>query len=114
MRRCSPAWLFLGLVACEAEEAPGPAPASISEYKQRLDALTDQQRNGVFLRAVRDAGAGCQDVIGSAYHGIEFSMPSWVARCENGTDWMIMLDKGGRAHVARREEKPAAGTPVAR
>ena len=106
--------LFSLLLACEAEEAPGPAPASISEYKQRIDGLTDPQRNGVFLRAVRDAGAGCQDVIGSAYHGIEFSMPSWVARCENGTDWMIMLDKGGRAHVARREEKPAGGSRDAR
>ena len=106
--------LFSLLLACEAEEAPGPPPASISEYKQRIDGLSEQQRNGVFLRAVRDAGSGCQDVIGSAYHGIEFSMPSWVARCENGTDWMIMLDKGGKAHVARREEKPAADTSVAR
>ena len=106
MLRGSPILLFSLLLACEGEEAAGPPPASISEYKQRLDTLSEQQRNGVFLRAVRDAGAGCQDVIGSAYHGIEFSMPSWVARCENGTDWMIMLDKGGRAHVARREEKP--------
>lgn len=110
IRGALPALLFPLLLACEGEKAAGPAPASISEYKQRIDALTEQQRNGVFLRAVRDAGAGCQDVIGSAYQGIEFSMPSWVARCENGTDWMIMLDKGGKAHVARREEKPAAGS----
>ena len=50
-------------------------------------------------------------MVGSAYQGIQFSMPSWVARCENGTDWLIMLDKGGKAHVARREEKAAGGPP---
>jgi hypothetical protein len=36
-------------------------------------------------------------------------MPSWAARCTNGEDWLIMLGKGGRAHVARREEAAPPG-----
>ena len=66
-------------------------------YKARIDALDERQRNAVFLRAVRDAGHSCQSVAGSAYGGLEFGMPSWVARCGDGSDWLVMLDKGGRA-----------------
>jgi hypothetical protein len=32
-------------------------------------------------------------------------MPSWVARCGDGGDWVIMLSPDGRALVARHEEK---------
>ena len=75
-------------------------------YKQRIDALPPGQRDALFLRAIRDAGQECQQVLGSAYNGVHFGMPSWAARCSNGADWLVMLGKGGNAHVARREEKP--------
>lgn len=98
--------LLLALAACDAaQEAQAPPLASISEYKKRIDRLAPQQRDAVFLRAVRDAGMDCQKVLGSGPSGLQFGMPSWVVRCDDGRDWMIMLDKGGRAHVARREEK---------
>jgi hypothetical protein len=109
--RTSGAALLLALVACDS--APDAAPpagdgiAAESDYKARIDALPEARRNAVFLRAVRDAGHDCQGVIGSAYNGEQFGMPSWAARCRDGADWLIMLGNDGRAHVARREEKPA-------
>jgi hypothetical protein len=102
---CGAALLLLG--ACD--EGPEPRVKSIAVqeggYKARIDSLAPEQRDAVFLRAVRDAGHDCQEVVGSAYNGVQFGMPSWAARCRDGRDWLIMLGKGGQAHVARREEK---------
>ena len=95
--------------ACDRDAEPRKAKTIIvpeGGYKQRIDALAAGQRDALFLRAIRDAGQQCQQVVGSAYNGVHFGMPSWAARCEDGADWLIMLGKGGNAHVARREEKP--------
>ena len=97
-----------------AQEPPESDKTAVPgvDYKARIDALGEQQRNAVMLRAVRDARQDCQGVVGSAYGGLHFGMPSWVARCSDGRDWIVMLDKGGRALVARREE--ASGSAPAR
>ncbi len=97
---------MLLLAACDSgvkPEAPDPAQSQ-QAMKARIDTLSDGRRNAVMLRAVRDAGQPCQNVIGSAYNGVHFSRPSWVARCADGKDWLVMLDAGGRALVAAREE----------
>jgi hypothetical protein len=103
--------LLLVLSACDgSEREPQAKPAAAPEvdYKARIDRLSAAQRDALFLRAVRDAGHDCQQVVGSAFSGEHFGMPGWVARCGNGADWLIMLSKGGRALVARREAKPEA------
>ena len=101
--------LLLALGGCDGGSPPAPAPTkqpAANAYKARIEALPAAQRDAVFLRAVRDAGHDCQGVIGSAYNGEHFGMPAWAARCRDGRDWLIMLGRDGRAHVARREEKP--------
>lgn len=103
--------IFLAAAACDGDAEPRKVkPVSVPEggYKQRIDALPAGQRDALFLRAIRDAGQECQQVVGSAYNGVHFGMPSWAARCSDGADWLVMLAKGGIAHVARREEKPQA------
>ncbi len=105
---CAAALLLAG--ACDGGAEPVPeraAPAAGADYKAKVDALAEGQRNALFLRAIRDAGQDCQHVIGSAYGGEQFGMPSWVARCGDGADWLIMLGKDGTAKVARRGEQPA-------
>jgi hypothetical protein len=101
--------LLLGAVtlgACDAGVKPdNPTETkSLQAMKGRIDELPEAQRNAVFLRAIRDARQPCQNVVGSAYNGIQFGKPSWVARCSDGQDWLVMLDQGGRALVAKREE----------
>lgn len=108
-------WLIYGPIAilllagCERREAPSaqPAQAESNDYKARVEALQPASRNALFLRAIRDAGRQCQSVAGSAYNGEQFGMPSWVARCEDGRDWLVMLRQDGSALVALREEAAA-------
>jgi hypothetical protein len=89
------------------EPAEPSKTAELAAIKGRIQGLPDGQRNGVFLRAIRDAGQPCQEVIGSAYNGEYFGRPSWAARCREGQDWLVMIDAGGRALVARREAAPS-------
>jgi hypothetical protein len=100
--------LLLLTAACGENAAPPEGrepPAAENPFKERIAKLPAGQRNAVFLRAIRDAGQNCQNVVGSAQGGEQFGMPSWVARCGDGGDWVIMLSPDGRALVARREEK---------
>ena len=104
-------WIATSLLlaaACAENTAPKEdraSPAAENPFKERIAKLPDGQRNAVFLRAIRNAGQNCQNVVGSAQGGEQFGMPSWVARCGDGGDWVIMLSPDGRALVARREEK---------
>ena len=96
------------LAACEGgpeERKPPTAQTSVADLKARIDSLEEGPRNAVFIRAVRDAGRQCQRVVGSAYNGLHFGMPGWVARCEDGRDWLVMLRGDGTALVAERGEK---------
>ena len=115
--RIAAGWVAVLLMASGCDripEAPQADKTAAPEggYKAKIEALDERQRNVVFLRAVRDARQNCQGVIGSAYNGLHFGMPSWVARCSDGRDWLVMLDKGGRALVASRQE--AGGAAPAR
>ncbi len=98
---------LLGFAGCHDGPAAPRQESSrdMAQLKARIDALGEGPRNALFLRAIRDAKQSCQGVAGSAYSGIHFDRPGWVARCSDGRDWMIMLDRDGRALVARREEK---------
>lgn len=110
MRNAPWAALLLALAGCGEAETPSreaPAAAPDGGQKARIEALAPGQRDAVFLRAIRDAGHDCQQVVGSAYNGEQFEMPSWAARCSDGRDWLIMLAQDGRALVAQRKEAPA-------
>jgi hypothetical protein len=103
--------LTLALLAGCGEEQPVPTraetAAALARQKARIDALPRGQRDAVLLRAIRDGGQDCQQVVGSAYNGEQFGRPAWTARCADGRDWIIMVEANGRALVARREEAPA-------
>jgi hypothetical protein len=97
------------LAGCDSGVKPADPTETkeIQAIKGRIDELSDPQRNAVFLRAIRDARQPCQGVAGSAYNGIHFNRPSWVARCSDGQDWLVMIEASGRALVAKREEAAA-------
>lgn len=98
------------LGAC-GEEAPVASrsqdAAALARQKARIDALAPGQRDAVFLRAIRDGGEDCQQVVGSAYSGDQLGQPSWAARCSDGRDWIIVVEASGRALVAPRSEPTA-------
>jgi len=71
------------------------AAAPSVDYAARIAALTDTQRNGVFLRAIRDAGQECQGVTTSAAAPPTGDKPAWTATCTDGKPWLLMLEAGG-------------------
>ena len=83
---------------------PGPEAT-----QNRLESLSEGERNAVFIRAIRDAGLPCQQVESSARAGEHQGLPLWTARCENGVTWTIVLGNDGSAAVLNPNEAAQLG-----
>ncbi|WP_033921355.1 hypothetical protein [Sphingomonas sp. 37zxx] len=95
------------LAGCGSEPAPAPAspPANAvaadgTDYQAAVAALPEAQRNGVFIRAIRDSGLPCQGVTSSERQGDTGSV--WRARCDDGVDHIISIEADGNAKVSTR------------
>ena len=87
---------------------PGPEAT-----QNRLENLSEGERNAVFIRAIRDAGLPCQQVESSARAGEHQGLPLWTARCENGVTWTIVLGNDGSAAVLNPNEAAQLGNSAA-
>ncbi|AGH49270.1 MULTISPECIES: hypothetical protein [Sphingomonadales] len=112
------ALLALPLVACgpkQEEKATTNIVVPEGDYAERLHGMTENERNAVFYRAIHDAGRPCQQVRESTAIAPIKDAPSWVATCEDGGRWVIILGKAGIAQVTNAAELEAAtggtGTP---
>lgn len=96
----------LALAGCGSDPAPTPAPAKPKvaengvDYQAAIAALPVAQRNGVFIRAIRDSGLPCQGVTSSEQQGDSGSI--WRARCEGGVEHVISIEADGNAKVSTR------------
>lgn len=96
----------LALSACGSEPAPAPAPTTAevaedgTDYQAAVAALSEPQRNGVFIRAIRDAGLPCQGVTKSEQQGDTGSI--WRATCEGGVEHVVSIQPDGNAKVSTR------------
>ncbi|KQN19237.1 hypothetical protein ASE86_11995 [Sphingomonas sp. Leaf33] len=94
--------LALPLAACGGGEAPTantatPAAAvTESEFQAKVTALEPAARNGVFIRAIRDAGLNCQEVTESRK---DKKPGMWAARCADGTGYAVQILPDGTATV---------------
>jgi hypothetical protein len=77
--------------------------------ESRLESMPEGQRNGVFIRAIRDAGQSCQHVDASARAGENQGFPVWSARCSDGGSWTIVITSDGTAAVLNPNETRLAG-----
>jgi len=101
-RRCAASLLVLGLAACGGppeQKAPVNPAESASAYQARLQAMPEGARNGVFIRAIRDAGQDCQHVENSAPTSGADGTPVWFAQCSGGGTYAIAIRSGGIAQV---------------
>jgi hypothetical protein len=109
--------LALALIAgCERGDQPQASQqtqGTQAGYQARLQAMPEQERNAVFIRAIRDAGFDCQHVADSAYQGPVSDAPTWVAGCDDGSRWMIMIGNDGTAQVVDNADVRAAASPAA-
>ncbi len=71
----------------------------------KVEALAPGQREGVFIRAIRDAGLPCQGVT-AAERGEKPG--SWVATCREGSRHIITFGANGMANVTSFTPQPAA------
>jgi len=83
---------------------PGPQAT-----QNRLENLSEAERNAVFIRAIRDARQPCQHVESSARAGEYQGLPLWSARCENGVTWTIVIGNDGSAAVLNPAEAAQLG-----
>ncbi|WP_294288332.1 hypothetical protein [uncultured Sphingomonas sp.] len=95
--------LALPLAACgggsdtpAANTATPAAAATESEFQAKVAALTPAERNGVFIRAIRDAGLNCQEVTESTK---DKKVGMWAARCADGTGYAVQILPDGTATV---------------
>lgn len=106
--------LVLALVGCGGErrsdETVNRVEANDSvDVANQLAALPEGQRNGVFIRAIRDAGEDCQHVIASSRAGEYQGMPVWSAQCEGGDSWSIVVTRDGTAQLVNESEARLVG-----
>lgn len=71
---------------------------------ERVIAMSDRQRNVVFIRALMDAGIDCQSVNSSERLPDQDGKPLWRANCPNGAH-MISITPDGTANIVSRTDR---------
>lgn len=74
----------------------------VTDAIAQVASLSELQRNGVFLRAIRDSGIACQEVSGSERIKLGNGVMGWRAKCENGNAHLIEILNDGTAKVTSR------------
>lgn len=99
--------LVLALAACDSAAPPvATNSAEANPYADRIAALTEGQRNGVLIRAIRDADRECQQVTASTAAGLVEGKPAWTATCDDRTPFLVAFGADGIATVVSVPEKP--------
>ncbi len=80
------------------------ATANAIDTAAQVDALSDRQRNGVFIRAILDAGLECQHVDWSTRSGTYRGMPVWTVACARNQIWTIVVGHDGVAQILNPAE----------
>jgi len=109
MRTIGASLLILAMSACSGGTANDVAAdenvqavantASGSNAQQAVRDLSDGQRNGVLLRAIRDARQPCQNVRESMLSETPGRTPVYMATCENNAVYAVAIRDDGNATV---------------
>lgn len=95
------------LWACGQPKSAAPVANDVSadgDYRARIEALPDGQRDAVLSRAIDDAGFDCDTVTGSAEHAAVQGLPAWIAHCDDRHDWILVLHADGVLQVVTPEQ----------
>ena len=97
------------VAGCGGEPANRQAPVQGNPFQNQLQAMPEGQRNGVFIRAIRDSRQQCQHVESSAPGAEVSGNPTWTARCEGGASYTILILPSGTAQVVNDAEARLVG-----
>lgn len=76
--------------------------ANAVNYIAEIGNMSETQRQGVFLRAIRDADISCRDVTKVERIADQQGTPTWRAQCEQGAQHLIQVEPDGSAKVVSR------------
>jgi hypothetical protein len=106
MRNFSALSIFLALSACDSGgdklATREKQPSTLSGTALKVAKLTESQRNGVFLRAIRDSGITCEEVSASESIELRPGAMGWRARCQNGDLHLVEILANGTAKITSR------------
>lgn len=80
--------------------------ADVTNYQAEVIKLPVAAQEGVFLRAVRDAGLACQKVIKSERLEDRQGNPTWRATCDGDNPHLISITRDGTAKIVSRTDAP--------
>lgn len=83
----------------ENTTAAATANESGTNYIAAVEALPKGQRDGVLLRAIRDADLDCQGVDRSAPATEVNGRPAWKVTCVGGKEFLVAIGADGNAQV---------------
>jgi hypothetical protein len=90
----------------ERREAEATAQMPPSEFQNQLAALSDGERNGVFIRAIRDANFDCQGVTKSYRQGnAPNGLPLYIAQCSDKKFYGLIMGRDGTANIITRGDR---------
>jgi hypothetical protein len=78
--------------------------AAAEKTGSAVAALSEGQRNAVFIRAIRDAGLECQHVESSTPAGTDRGRPVWRATCRGNRQWTIVIGDNNDARILNTDE----------
>lgn len=82
--------------------------AEALNYQEEVVKLPVAAQEGVFLRAVRDAGLQCQMVTKSERLEDRQGNPTWRATCDGNNPHLISITRDGTAKIVSRTDAPSA------
>lgn len=77
--------------------------ADATNYQAEVMALSPQLRDGVFLRALRDAGFNCQEITEVEAREPVSGNPAWRVQC-SGVPHIVSISRDGTAKILSRSD----------
>lgn len=78
--------------------------AEATNFAASVLELSDQQRNGVLMRAIYDSKLPCEAVTKSERLEDRNNLPMWRATCNSGEQYLVSVSADGTAEVMNRPQ----------
>lgn len=92
------------LAACTPASGPESRNSAAANYTAAVEALSGSQREGVFLRAVIDAGKSCQKIVKTESVEATGQPREWRVTCAGGEQYLLSVRPDGTVLVVNRTD----------
>lgn len=93
------------LAGCTPASGPESQNTAAINYTAALATLSGPERDGVFLRAILDAGKPCQKITKSEAVQAFGQAPEWRVTCAGGEQHLLSVKPDGTALVVSRTDR---------